>query len=327
MIVQNKYIREDVHITDLIYTNLKSIIRDDKKNISYLLYYSTLEATLLMVSPLTAAFIINSVLAHATVSITVLSFIIIVVFMMIALIQVLKEYMIEKFEQGIFVKNAINTSILAIENREYQHNEIDKYMNYFFDVVAIQKLLPALFMNASGLIIKIVVSLLLLLIFDINFFILAVIFILLFLTIVLRLGKHGPRLAIKRSDAKHEAIYFIQNISDETSSPAHTLNKLDTLLINFLETRRDMFSIIARQLAVSFFIEGLILSSFFILGGYLVFEGTIPIGDFVAIEIIILSVLNGLRSFMKQIDYIYDMVEGFYKIDKLSRALKKAEHV
>ncbi|HIP20271.1 MAG TPA: hypothetical protein EYG70_04020 [Sulfurimonas sp.] len=88
-----------------------------------------------------------------------------------------------------------------------------------------------------------------------------------------------------------------------------------------------MFSIIARQLAVSFFIEGLILSSFFILGGYLVFEGTIPIGDFVAIEIIILSVLNGLRSFMKQIDYIYDMVEGFYKIDKLSRALKKAEHV
>ncbi|HIP20272.1 MAG TPA: hypothetical protein EYG70_04025 [Sulfurimonas sp.] len=177
-----------MHITDLIYTNLKSIIRYDKKNISYLLYYSTLEATLLMVSPLTAAFIINSVLAHATVSITVLSFIIIVVFMMIALIQVLKEYMIEKFEQGIFVKNAINTSILAIENREYQHNEIDKYMNYFFDVVAIQKLLPALFMNASGLIIKIVVSLLLLLIFDINFFILAVIFILLFLTIALRLG-------------------------------------------------------------------------------------------------------------------------------------------
>ncbi|RUM44216.1 MAG: ABC transporter ATP-binding protein, partial [Hydrogenimonas sp.] len=99
-----------LQIIDLVIRNLKQIVSEDKKNIFYLLYYSMIEAILLMVSPLTSAFIINSVLAHATISITVLSFIVIVIFVIIAILQVLKEYMVEKFEQKIFVKNSIKIS-------------------------------------------------------------------------------------------------------------------------------------------------------------------------------------------------------------------------
>ncbi|MDQ7042241.1 MAG: ABC transporter ATP-binding protein, partial [Sulfurimonas sp.] len=110
-----------------------------------------------------------------------------------------------------------------------------------------------------------------------------------------------------------------QEGSDESK-----LKKLDELLINFLQARRNIFSVIVKQLSLSYFIEGLILSAFFILGGYLVFEGKMPIGEFVAIEIIIISVLNALRDFMKQIDYIYDTIEGFYKIEKLAHSLKES---
>lgn len=309
-------------ITSLIYDNLKDIIVDDKKNILYLLYYSTVEAILLMVSPLTSAFIINSVLAHATISITVLSIIVIVIFVIITILQILKEYMIEKFEQKIFLKNAIKTSQLALDvHTEKENRFIHKYMNYFFDVISIQKLFPVLLMTGSSLVIKVIVSLVLLLIFDINFFILGLIFILVFSVIVIYLGKSGPKFAIERSNAKHDTIFFIQNILLQKRSKDETLKELDTLLLDFLTARNNMFKVIAKQLSLSFFIEGLILASFFILGGYLVFEGMIPIGEFVAIEIIIISVVYALRDFMKQIDYIYDMIEGFYKIDKLSKTL------
>jgi len=309
-------------ITSLIYDNLKDIIVDDKKNILYLLYYSTVEAILLMVSPLTSAFIINSVLAHATISITVLSIIVIVIFVIITILQILKEYMIEKFEQKIFLKNAIKTSQLALDvHTEKENRFIHKYMNYFFDVISIQKLFPVLLMTGSSLVIKVIVSLILLLIFDINFFILGLIFILLFSVIVIYLGRSGPKFAIERSNAKHDTIFFIQNILLHKRSKDETLKELDTLLLDFLKARNNMFKVIAKQLSLSFFIEGLILASFFILGGYLVFEGMIPIGEFVAIEIIIISVVYALRDFMKQIDYIYDMIEGFYKVDKLSKTL------
>ncbi|MDQ7044118.1 MAG: ABC transporter ATP-binding protein, partial [Sulfurimonas sp.] len=220
-------------IAQLVYYNLQQIISDDNKNILYLLYYSLIEGILFMVSPLTSAFIINSVLAHATISITVLSLIVIIVFLMIALIQVLKEYMIEKFEQKIFVKNAIKTSELALLNKKKRDTSMgtDKYMNYFFDVLSIQKLFPILLLSGSGLVIKIVVSLFLLLIFDMNFFIMGVLFIFFFLFIVLFIGRKGAVLAVERSNAKHDTIHFIQNISDQEGSDEIKLKKLDELLI------------------------------------------------------------------------------------------------
>ena len=162
-------------ITSLVIQNIKQIVSDDKKNIFYFLYYSMIEAVLLIVSPLTSAFIINSVLAYATISIAVLSFIVIVIFIIIAILQILKEYMVEKFEQKIFVKNSIKISTLALDRREQEQTDqelIDKYMNYFFDVISIQKLFPVILLNGSGLIIKVFVSLILLFLFDVSFFLL-----------------------------------------------------------------------------------------------------------------------------------------------------------
>ena len=314
--------KENSNILILIVRNFKSITDKNKKNIFYLIYYSILEAFLLMIAPLMAAVIINSVLAHATFSIYVLSFIVIITFFGITVLQVINQYIIEKFEQQIFVQEAIKTaqaSIALKENATDQH--LNKYMNYFFDVLSIQKLFPTLLLNAVSLIVKLMVSLLLLLIFDLNLFLLGIFFIISFSIIMFFLGKGGINFSIKRSDAKHEAIYFLQNIPKYHKDTKKTFHRLDYLLIRFVHARTKMFKVVIRQLSLTFFMEGLIMSSFFILGGYLVFEAKLPIGEFVAAEILIVSLTYAFRDFMKQIDYIYDMIEGFYKLNKLSKKL------
>ncbi|MEN4046193.1 ABC transporter ATP-binding protein [Sulfurimonas sp. NW15] len=310
-----------------VFKQLKSIASKDKKNIFYLLYYSVIEAILLLVSPLTSAFIINSVLAHASISITVLSIVVIVIFSLIAILQVIKEYIIEKFEQKIFVKNAIKVSELAINNKNNLQNKdkIDKYMNYFFDVVHIQKLFPILLLNGSSLIIKVVISLLLLLLFDVSFFVLGVVFIIIFAIMILFLGRKSPKNAVARSDAKHNAIYFLQSIPFLNDTSQSISSRLDGYLTKYISKRQQMFAIIIKQVALTFVTEGFILASFFILGGYLVFEGIVPIGEFVAAEILIISVVGALKEFIEKIDYIYDMIEGFYKIDKLSKVFESEE--
>ncbi len=312
-----------VSISELVAKSLNRLIEDDKKNIFYLMYYSVLEAFLLMVSPLTSAIIINSVLAHATLSISVLSFIVIVIFLGITILQVLKQYIIEKFEQKIFVQHAIKLAEASAKLKDFEIDRtIDKYMNYFFDVISIQKLIPILILNGASLFVKLIVSLLLLFIFDMNLFFLGIFFIIMFAIVMLFLGRNGILFAIERSDAKHEAIYFLQNIPIHRKENENIFKKLDDLLLAFVSARKKMFLVIIRQLGLTFFMEGLILSSFFILGGYLVFEGKMPIGEFVASEIIIISVTYAMRDFMKQIDYIYEVVEGFYKVNKLSRKLE-----
>ncbi len=310
-------------ILEIVVKSLQEIIRSDRKNIYYLLYYSVIEAILMAVIPLTSAFIINSVMAHATISILALSVVVISIFVMIMFLQILKEMMIEKFEQWIFVKNAIEVADLSMEQRgKLDQESIDKYMNYFFDVLSLQKLFPVLILNGSALVVKVIISLVLLLLFDKALFALGMFFILFFVTIVLFIGRDAPQRAVVRSNAKHDAIYFLQNIPMQTNKTKKKIvRKLDKLLVEYVNARRKMFKVIVKQLSLTFFIEGVILSTFFIVGGYMVFQGVIPIGEFIASEIIIISVTGTLREFMKQIDYIYDMIEGIYKIKKLSNVL------
>ena len=74
-----------------VISSITKIIKEDRKNILFLLYYSAIEAILVMSIPLASSFIINSVLAHATISVLVLGSIVIVIFMLTTLLQVVKE--------------------------------------------------------------------------------------------------------------------------------------------------------------------------------------------------------------------------------------------
>ncbi|WP_457744595.1 ABC transporter ATP-binding protein [Sulfurimonas sp.] len=315
-----------MEIKKKIFQKLSIIISEDKKNIFYLLYYSAIEAVLVLSIPLASAFIINSILAHSSLSIFVLGFIVVVIFLLTTILQVVKEYIIEKFQQKFFVKTAIEISQMAInlqKNPEGKKESIDKIMNYFFDVTSIQKIFPILILEGSGLIIKIIVSLILLLAFSPVLFSFGLTLFMIFIVILLLLGKNGMKSAITRSDTKHTSIYYLQHIPYKQNPPQQILQELDRHLQNYVSAREKMFAIIIRQLTLSFLMEGIIFSLFLIVGGYLVVEGKLPIGEFVAAEIIVVSISYAIKGFVKQIDYVYDIVEGLYKVDKLSLALAK----
>lgn len=202
-------------------------------------------------------------------------------------------------------------------------------MNYFFDILSVQKIFPLLVLDGAGLLMKITVSLLLLLAFDPLLFGYGVFYFVLFVSVLLFLGTGSFYKAKERSEAKHEAIYYLQHIPNQSNkTKEEILEGLDIHLQEFVSKRRGMFQTIIRQMGWMFFMEGVIISGFLILGGLLVINGALPVGEFVAAEIIIVTIVYAIRAFVKQLDYIYDMVEGIYKIDKLSHLLEeqKSEH-
>jgi len=166
------------------------------------------------------------------------------------------------------------------------------------------------------------VSLLLLLAFDPILFAAGTLFFSIYVILLFFLGHNAAQSALNRSDAKHNTIYFLQHITEEKGSQEETLSKFDTCLGMYVEARRKLFKIIVRQLGFTFFAEGFIFSMFLIIGGYLVINGSLPLGEFVAAEIIVTSITYALKGFAKQLDYIYDMIEGLYKVNKLSVGLE-----
>lgn len=306
-------------------SNVMNIIRDDKKNIFYLIYYSAMEAILLLSIPLAASFIINSILAHANISIMVLGTIVVVTFILITILQVVKEHIIEKFQQKVFVKAGIDIASRAIENRNTSENAKDlihKNMNYFFDILSIQKIFPVVLLDGTGLIVKIVFSLLLLLAFNTTLFFLGLFFVFIFVSLVFLLGRNGIEYTLERSTTKHNAIYYLQHILEIHEDKEKIAEFFDNYLQKYITARNKIFRVVMRQLTLTFVIEGLVITSFLVIGGYLVINSTLPLGEFVAAEILVVSITNSLKGFMKQIDYIYDMIEGLVKVDKLSDSLQ-----
>jgi ABC-type bacteriocin/lantibiotic exporter with double-glycine peptidase domain len=317
-----------VNIRQKVLANIYKIIKEDRTNVGYLFSYSFIEAILVLSIPLATSLIINSVLAHTSISLFMIGVIVTVIFFMTTFLQIMKEYIVEKFQQKIFVQTGIEIANMAAKINPSKHkdaveNPIDKLMNYFFDITAIQKIFPLLLLDGASLVIKMVVSLVLLLLFDPYLFGFGLLFFVLFIVVLIFFGTNGMELAVARSDAKHKSIYYLQHIPEIEEEKAKRLEKFDTYLQEFVQARTNIFKVIIRQLSWTFLIEGLIFTGFLMLGGYLVINGKLPVGEFVAAEIVIVSITYAIKSFVKQIDYIYDMVEGIYKVDKLADSLAK----
>lgn len=318
-----------MNLNNIIFNYVKTIIQEDRKNIFHLFYYSVIDAILLLSIPLASSIVINSVLAHASLSVVVLSAIVLVLFIFVTLLQLIKEYIVEKFQQKVFLKTGIEIATKALilkEKDSTHHDKHSKLMNYFFDITAIQKFFPILLLDGVGLLVKIVVSLLLLLAFDPLLFGAGAIFFSVYIILILVLGRNGPESALNRSDAKHTSIYFLQHIKEQEGTPQEVLSQYDCYLAKYVKARQKLFAITIRQMGLTFFTEGFIFSSFLIIGGYLVINGHLPLGEFVAAEIIVTSITYALKGFVKQIDYIYDTIEGLYKVKKLSVALEENPH-
>jgi ABC-type bacteriocin/lantibiotic exporter with double-glycine peptidase domain len=239
----------------------------------------------------------------------------------------MKEYIIEKFQQKIFIVNGIKIAKMAtsLQTVPLSKHSMDKLMNYFFDITSIQKVFPVLLLDGTGLMIKIIMSLLLLLAFNPYLFTVGLVFFIIFLIAIILLGRNGIKYAIARSDAKHSSIYYLQEIPYNNGSQEEIFEKFDEHLNRFVDTRVNMFKVMIKQLALTFITEGVVFSIFLIIGGYLVIHGVLPLGEFVAAEIIVVSITNALKGFVKQIDYIYDIVEGLYKVNKLSMTLSEQQ--
>lgn len=309
-----------------IFSSVSKVIKHDKNNVIYLISYSAIKAILALSIPLASSFIINSILAHASISVFVLGFIVITTFVFITLLKVIQEYIVEKFQQEIFVQTGIEVADLASNVTKNKSNtklssDTDQYMNYFFDITSIQKLFPVVLLDGVGLIIKLVVSLILLFVFDPLLFGSASFLFIVYLILLVLLGHNGIKYAIERSDAKHKSIYFLQHIPDMNQEKDEILQQYDAHLNEYVDCRQKSFGVIIKQFALTFFMEGFILSGFLILGGSLVIDGALPVGEFVAAEIIIVSIIYSLKVFVKQIDNMYEMIEGFYKLNKLSTSL------
>lgn len=300
-----------------------NLINQYKKQIRLIYYYAVISGMVNLSLPLGIQAIINYLQTGELTT----SWVVLVVFVLIGIaisgiIQISQLRIVEDIQQDIFAKSAFEFAYRIPKIKQISLDKVHapELVNRFFDVLTIQKGLPKILIDFSLAIFQIIFGLILLTFYSSYFIILGVTFVLIIVLIIKTTGPKGLSTSIKESKYKYMLAHWIEEIASNTKTfkilnrgNLH-LEKADDVNLKYLENREDHFKILIKQFIMFIGFKVWVAAGLLVLGGYLVFQQKMNIGQFVASEIIIILIINSVEKIIRIVETIYDVLTALDKI-------------
>ncbi len=300
--------------------NLLSLYKNGLRKIyTYAVFNGMVNLTL----PLGIQAIINYIqIGELTSSWVVLVFFVLIGIAVSGVFQVLQLRIVENIQQDLFTRSSLEFAYRIPKITFLQLDKIHapELVNRFFDTLTIQKGLPKILIDFSLAIFQIVFGLILLAVYSPYFIILGFSLILILWLIFQVTGPKGLTTSLKESKYKYQLAHWLEEIARvnrsfkiHAESKFHT-NKTDEIVQGYLVSRENHFQVLINQFRYFIGFKVFVAAALLILGGYLVFEEKMNIGQFVAAEIIIILIINSVEKVLRIVESIYDVLTALEKI-------------
>lgn len=308
---------------------LMGLLKLDKRDILQTFYYAIFAGLVNLSLPLGIQAIIN-LIQGAQISTAWIILVILVTggVAFAGILQLMQMRIIENVQQKIFTRASFEfvyrfPKIKMAELRDYYPPEL---ANRFFDTLNIQKGLAKVLIDFPAAILQILFGLILLSFYH-PFFILYGLLLLLLIYVVFKFtAQKGMDTSLEESKHKYKVAHWIQEIARSLVSfklsgrTSHALTKNDELVTDYLEARENHFRILVVQFIQMIGFKVLVTGGLLLIGGLLVLNQEMNIGQFVAAEIIILLVINSVEKLIRGLETIYDLLTS---IEKLGQVVDK----
>jgi ATP-binding cassette subfamily B protein len=315
---------------------LFKLLSQERSDIWVLVTYSVIAGLLGLVVPLSSQAIVNTVqLGVVTPQLIVLCVAVGIGMILLGLFTVMEAYLIDLLQRRLFVRAALDiaTRLPKIRMEALSGEYTPELMNRFFDVLTIQKSLAKLLLDGLSAALVALVGLILLavyhplfILFDFALFFFAAI-------VIFVLSYGGMETSIKESKKKYALVQWLEEIARSHTSfklystEAFILKRVDAITSEYVKARQKHFRVLARQLLGSTVFRAIATVGILGLGGVLVIDQDLSIGQLVAAEIVIISILNSLDKLISQFDIFYDLLTAVDKMTHITdKALEENEH-
>jgi ABC-type bacteriocin/lantibiotic exporter with double-glycine peptidase domain len=256
----------------------------------------------------------------------VLVIIVIIGVALVGILSIMQLRITENLQQKIFVRSSFEFGyrLPKIKFEELYNQYPPELANRFFDTITIQKGASKLLIDFSTAILQIVFGIILLSLYH-PFFIFFGLTLLLLLYIIFKFSYNsGLSTSLKESKYKYKVVSWLQEIARNNfsfrkeTSFEFALNKNNNLVSQYLDYRERHFEIIKRQYFQLIIFKVIITAGLLFIGGYLVLNQKMNIGQFVAAEIIILLVINSVEKIVVGLETLYDVLTAVEKIGQIT---------
>ncbi|ULQ57934.1 ABC transporter ATP-binding protein/permease [Flavihumibacter rivuli] len=303
------------------------ILRFEKKEISDIYFYAILNGLVNLSLPLGIQSIISFVLGGA-ISTSIVILILLVVFgvVMTGLFQVNQMKLIEKIQQKLFVRYSFEfaNSIPKLNLRSVDRYYLPELTNRFFDTTTLQKGLAKLLLEIPAATIQIVFSLLLLSFYHPVFIFFGLVLITLIFLILRFTGHKGLETSIQESNHKYEVAGWLEEMARVVTSFKFSKGSIlhfkntDEDVTKYLNARTSHFNILLIQYWALIAFKVAITAAMLIVGSILLVNQQLNIGQFIAAEIIILTVIGSVEKLIINLENVYDVLTSVEKLGKLT---------
>ena len=306
---------------------LIQLILEDKKEIVSIYFFAILSGLVQLSLPLGVQAIISFVLGASMVtSIYVLIFVVVLGVFLVGAFQINQMKIIEKIQQNIFVRNTYKFAevIPQIDLLKSNKYYLPEKINRFFDVMSIQKGISKLLLDIPIASIQIVFGLVLLSFYHPIFIVFGFLLLSTLFLILRYTGKKGIDTSYEESTHKYEVVAWFGEIARMIKSfkfrhgTKLNISKADERADKYIKARTDHFKVLLLQFKALVFFKVLISATMLIVGTYLLLSQQLNIGEFIAAEIVILSIISAVEKLIGSISSIYDVITGLEKLSSVT---------
>lgn len=302
------------------------LLKLERKDFLQILYYAIFAGIVSLSLPLGIQAIVNLIQgAQISTSWIVLVVLVTLGVAFVGALQLMQIRIVENIQQKIFTRASFEFTyrfpkIKMSELRDYYPPEL---ANRFFDVLTIQKGLYKLVLDFPAAMVQIIFGLILLSFYHPFFIFYGILLVLLIYLVFKFTGNTGLQTSLSESKYKYKIAHWIQEIARTLLSfklsgkSSLALNKNDTLVSDYIDSRESHFRILRIQFIQMIGFKVLVTAGLLLIGGILVLNQQMNIGQFVAAEIIILLIINSVEKLILGLENFYDLLTALEKIGQV----------
>lgn len=308
------------------WARLRGLLRQERHDILVTLIYAVGVGVLTLATPVAVQALVNTV-AFGTMlqPLAVLTALLLAGLGFAAVLRALQAWVVEILQRRLFLRlvNDLSFRLPRVERAAFDRAHGPELVNRFFDIFTIQKAASALLIGGLETVLAATVGMLVLAFYHPLLLAFDVVLLIVVIAILFGLGRGATSSAVKESKAKYEVASWLEEVARHpvafklAGGPALARERADELAATYLLKRKAHFKVVFRQLVGALTLQAFASAGILGIGGWLVIERQLTLGQLVAAELIVTMVVASFAKVGKHLETTYDLLAALDKVGQL----------
>ncbi|GIW88579.1 MAG: hypothetical protein KatS3mg108_2903 [Isosphaeraceae bacterium] len=308
------------------FERLLGLMKPEWRDIRVVLGYAVAVGILSLAAPLAIEVLVSTVaLNQLAQQLLVISLVLFACLAVAAILQALQTYVVELIQRRLFVRVAADLAyrLPKVRVEAWDRHDGPELVNRFFDILTVQKVGALLLLDGIAIVLGAGFGLIVLASYSpyllgFDLIILAALTFTVFL-----LGRGAVRTSIQESRAKYAVAGCLEEMARAPvaykmgQGPEYAIDRADRLSRFYLDARRRHFRILMRQIVFALGFQAVATAGMLGLGGWLVINYQLTLGQLVAAELIVATVIGSFAKLGKHLEGWYDLMAAVEKLGHL----------